>query len=305
MTDALVLGAGGLTGIAWETGLLAGLYDAGIDLTDVTSITGTSAGAVVGANLASLDSGRSLEALYKTQIHALTTGTGEDSLAVPDLSGVRAAFAKFHQTSKSLHELRAAIGQKALESIAQGGEERRNLIRAWMPHDKWPERDLRILAVNALDGHLKIWDRNSEATLLQAVTSSCAIPAVYPMVEIAGGRYMDGGVGSTTNASIAEGFELVIVMDPIGDSRGVSRLQGEVEQLERGGTRTLVIVPDEEAIRALGSSPLDPSLCVAAGQAGRKQGRRVSAAVAAAREKIEDAFFDLPRQQRRSAPRYQ
>lgn len=302
MTEALVLGAGGLTGIAWETGLLVGLYDAGIDLTEVRSITGTSAGAVVGANLMSLESGQNLEELYKAQIRSLTTSFGK---GVPDVAGIRASFAEIHQASTTLQELRSAIGRRALESSTETREDLLDLIRGLMPNEKWPERDLRIMAVNALDGNLQIWDRNSEVTLLQAVASSCAIPAIYPPVEIAGGRYIDGGVGSTTNAAIAEGFELVIVMDPIGDSRGVSRLQGEVEQLERGGSRTLVIVPDEEAIRALGSSPLEPSLCAGAGQAGRKQGRRVAAAVAAARERIEDAFFDLPRQQRRTPLRYQ
>jgi NTE family protein len=52
MTYALVLGAGGVTGIAWETGLLWGLLDAGLDLTRADLIVGTSAGSVVGAQIA-------------------------------------------------------------------------------------------------------------------------------------------------------------------------------------------------------------------------------------------------------------
>ena len=34
--DALVLGGGGVTGVAWETGVLAGLSDAGLDLALLT-----------------------------------------------------------------------------------------------------------------------------------------------------------------------------------------------------------------------------------------------------------------------------
>ncbi len=46
---ALVLGGGGITGIAWEVGLLAGLAEAGVDLSGADLVVGTSAGSVVGA----------------------------------------------------------------------------------------------------------------------------------------------------------------------------------------------------------------------------------------------------------------
>src|ERR1700759_1084042 len=46
---ALVLGGGGVTGIAWETGLIAGLAGLGIDLAAADVIIGTSAGRLGGA----------------------------------------------------------------------------------------------------------------------------------------------------------------------------------------------------------------------------------------------------------------
>src|SRR6478752_1454482 len=52
---ALVLGGGGITGIAWELGLLAGLAEAGVDLSSADLVVGTSAGSVVGAQLTSGD----------------------------------------------------------------------------------------------------------------------------------------------------------------------------------------------------------------------------------------------------------
>ena len=52
MSKALVLGGGGPVGIAWETGLLAGLADGGVDVSDADWILGTSAGSFVGAHLA-------------------------------------------------------------------------------------------------------------------------------------------------------------------------------------------------------------------------------------------------------------
>jgi NTE family protein len=62
---ALVLGGGGVTGIAWETGLIAGLAGLGIDLAAADVIIGTSAGSVVGTDIAC---GQELEALYQAQL---------------------------------------------------------------------------------------------------------------------------------------------------------------------------------------------------------------------------------------------
>ena len=52
MPRAVVFGGGGVTGVAWTVGLLAGLADAGVDLTGADLVVGTSAGSVVGAQLA-------------------------------------------------------------------------------------------------------------------------------------------------------------------------------------------------------------------------------------------------------------
>jgi NTE family protein len=62
---ALVLGGGGITGIAWEIGVLAGFADAGIDLTGADLVVGTSAGSVVGAQVTG---GAELPALYERQL---------------------------------------------------------------------------------------------------------------------------------------------------------------------------------------------------------------------------------------------
>src|SRR5262245_47992427 len=49
---ALVLSGGGPVGIAWESGIAAGLCEGGVDLRQADLIIGTSAGSVVGAQLA-------------------------------------------------------------------------------------------------------------------------------------------------------------------------------------------------------------------------------------------------------------
>src|SRR5215212_2950482 len=49
---ALVLGGGGSTGNAWLIGVLAGLFEAGLDVTTADLTIGTSAGATAAAQIA-------------------------------------------------------------------------------------------------------------------------------------------------------------------------------------------------------------------------------------------------------------
>ena len=74
---ALVLGGGGITGIAWELGVIAGLAEAGVRLADADLVVGTSAGSVVGAQLLS---GTPVDELYATQ---LRPATGEIAASAP------------------------------------------------------------------------------------------------------------------------------------------------------------------------------------------------------------------------------
>src|SRR5450755_1663271 len=50
---ALVLGGGGSAGNAWEIGVIAGLFDAGLDVTKADLIIGTSAGSTAAAQISS------------------------------------------------------------------------------------------------------------------------------------------------------------------------------------------------------------------------------------------------------------
>lgn len=50
----LVLGGGGITGIAWELGMLHGLATHGLDLSNADVVVGTSAGSVVGTLISSV-----------------------------------------------------------------------------------------------------------------------------------------------------------------------------------------------------------------------------------------------------------
>ena len=66
-----MLGGGGITGIAWEVGVLTGLADAGVDLSGTDLVVGTSAGSVVGAQVTC---GADLAAMYERQLEPPDTG---------------------------------------------------------------------------------------------------------------------------------------------------------------------------------------------------------------------------------------
>ncbi len=74
-TRAVVLRGGGVAGIAWEMGMLAGLAEAGIDIRKADLFLGTSAGAFVAAQITS---GLTPEELLKRQL--------DPSLASKELS---------------------------------------------------------------------------------------------------------------------------------------------------------------------------------------------------------------------------
>src|SRR6266487_3080608 len=111
MTTALVLGGGGLAGIAWETGLLKGLREHGVDLTGADLIIGTSAGSVVGTQIAT---GCELDALFARQIRP-HDATLEQAPGV-DMNALVAAFAPLMRPGLPTPELMAQVGAMALEA---------------------------------------------------------------------------------------------------------------------------------------------------------------------------------------------
>jgi NTE family protein len=52
MKRALVLGGGGVVGVAWETALIQGLREGGVDVGEADVVVGTSAGSMVGTRVA-------------------------------------------------------------------------------------------------------------------------------------------------------------------------------------------------------------------------------------------------------------
>jgi NTE family protein len=265
---ALVLGGGGVAGVAWETGLLVGLADAGADATGADLILGTSAGSVVGAQVTS---GAGLEELYDRQVSP-PPGKGE-IMAVLEESALAEVLSAVRNVTP--RERRVALGRRALEVTTVSEAERREVIAWRLPSHNWaPDRDFRIVAIDAETGDTCVFDRNSGVELVDAVAASCAVPTIWPPATIGSRRYVDGGIRSATNADLAAGDEPILILAPLDDLAGISDpgVLSRIDTLIDGG-RAVVIRPDEASVAAIGTNPLDPAARAPAAGAGRAQGR--------------------------------
>jgi len=272
---ALVLGGGGITGIAWEIGVLAGLAEAGVDLSSADYVVGTSAGSVVGAQLTS---GTELEAMYGRQ---LAPATGEKAARLDRATVARFGWAMLR--SRGDHPaFRRRIGALALAAEKAGltpsEQERLDVIGARLISTEWPERPFAVTAVDAETGEFRTFDRGSGVPLVAAVAASCAVPGVYPPVSIDGRRYVDGGMRSAANADLAQGYDRLVVLAPI--PRGFGPMTSVDAQVTGLVARVAVVSPDAASKTAIGRNVLDPAARAPSAKAGREQAAAVVEQVA-------------------------
>jgi NTE family protein len=272
---ALVLGGGGITGIAWEIGLLAGLAAAGTDLSGADLVVGTSAGSVVGAQLTS---GDELEAMYDRQLQP----PAQEKVARMTRSALaRYAWAMLRSRRDDVG-FRRRVGALALAAEQAGltpsEQERLDVIGSRLISRTWPDRPLVVTAVDAHTGEFRTFDRDSGVPLLHAVAASCAVPGVYPPVTIDGRRYVDGGTRSAANADLPQGYDRLVVLAPI--PRGLGPMASVDAQVTGMVSRVAVVSPDADSRRAIGRNVLDPAARAPSAQAGRAQAVTVAQRIA-------------------------
>ena len=263
---ALVLGGGGVTGVAWELGLLKGLADAGVDLTRADLVVGTSAGSVVGAQITT---GRSVDELYAGQLEPPDHEIGANLSRLTMLRMLPPLLLPGSGRTK-----RSRIGAMSMKAHPPGGEQRIEVIRSRIRVEEWGDRDLKVTAVEAETGEFVVFDKSSGVDLVSAVAASCAVPLVWPAVTIDGKHYIDGGMRSTANVDLAAGADSVVVIAPL--PQAFSKATSIRAQLERtGATRTAVVTPDKEALTDIGKNVLDPAKRADAARAGLRQAAAV------------------------------
>ena len=279
MTRALVLGGGGVAGIAWATGIAAGLARTGADIGPAAVIVGTSAGSVVGAQLAcDVD----IETMLAQQL-APPAGSREQLRPYSQREADARNRQLMDKVGGYLRAARKRIGAHALRSQTPPLAERRAIVAARLPQSDWPARALRVVAVETATGDHAVFDRGSGVDFIDAIAASCAVPGTWPAVPINGRAWMDGGIRSLSNADLAAPAHCVLVIAPLGYAEGnpvSGHLRAEVRALEEGGARVAVIVPDARSIDAMTDNVLDPARCAPSAEAGIAQALRIAPEIA-------------------------
>ena len=287
-THALVLGGGGPVGIAWEAGLLAGFAEGGIDLPDADFIVGTSAGSFVGAQLAMGKTPSSLASTILAETEAPSAESPRPPAGPPpDLRVLFAKMAEAVSGQRPAQVVRAEMGKWAIEAKTMSEE----MFIALFGHsfnelaqDAWPERNYACTAVDALTGEFVVWNRESGVGVKRAVASSCSVPGVFPPITLNGRKYIDGGMRSATNADLAKGYDVAVVVAVVGAMpdpkmaelfRNV--LERELNTLREGGATVELIVPDAASVRAFGPNLMDFRKRPDAARAGIAQGKSQAA----------------------------
>jgi NTE family protein len=275
-SNAVVLGGGGITGIAWEIGVLRGLQEAGVELVTGSELwIGTSAGSVVAAQV---NSGRTLAELYAQQLEPVRADAPHATLS--KLTLLRYGWHLWR--AKDQNDFARRMGRLALDAKTETEAERRPAFQKLLGDaPPWPDVPLLVTALNAETGALRAFDRESGVSLLDAVGASAAVPGVWPPVTIQGVRYIDGGMRSGTHADLAAGKKHVVIIAPLTfGTRVMTSAFAHRRELEAAGAKVALVVPDAQAKEAIGKDVLDPRARPRAARAGYEQAARVRDAVA-------------------------
>jgi NTE family protein len=273
---ALVLGGGGAVGVAWETGLAAGLLAGGLDLTKSDYIQGTSAGSIVGASLAR---GLDPTATYDAHLAAARTpaASGAAPSAPPDLSRLITFMMRFPTDAEPGLDLRRELGEFSRSSATISEDQLLANMTALGAAGDWPEH-FACTAVDATSGEFHIWRKSDGVDLVRAIASSCSVPGVFPPVTINGRRWMDGGMRSSFSIDQATGYSRVVAVavipTPMAEPMVRPRLEREANILRAQGAKVESLVPDAAAMSVFGMNLMDPSRREPALEAGLAQGKR-------------------------------
>ena len=281
---ALVLGGGGSTGNAWLIGVIAGLLDAGLDVTTADLTIGTSAGATAAAQLAGATPTELLAAILATAPQQRTGPVGSDRgrVQIRPVADHLERIGKIIASAEDAADMRRRMGAAALDMDAASDgswqSQWRATVASRLPSQCWPHRAVLITAVDAHTGEPVVFDRHSGVDLADAVAASCASGLPY---RIGDNQYIDGGYRRNENADLAAGYGRVLVLSPFGGRTlqpldwGM-QLAAQVDELRERGSRVETIFPDSSSEHLFGANAMDLSLRPPAARAGYEQGRALA-----------------------------
>lgn len=283
-STALVLGGGGSAGNAWLIGVVAGLFVAGLDVTDADLVVGTSAGSTAAAQLTSAPPPQLLSAILDAVPQQRPGRAPSDNNRVRGVavSEQLERTGRIIASAADAADMQRKMGAAALElDDASDGEAQkgwRAAVASRLPDVRWPERPLLITAVDARTGEAVVFDRHSGVDLVDAIAASTSSGAAY---RIGDNRYIDGGYRRNENADLAAGYERVLVLSPFGGRtrhplEWGMQLAAQVDELRAAGSRVETILPDAASLEAFGDNMMDLSRRPLAARAGCEQGRTIA-----------------------------
>jgi len=259
---ALVLGGGGYVGVAWEAGLCAGLFERGVDLRECDAFVGTSAGAITCARLASGQ-------WPLSEMPAETAGSSIDPNKL-DLGALGLIFERWSKMERANTADARIIGAAARDLYRDTIATWLGSIAALVGVSEWPAKPFFVTAVDVASGERKVFEASSGVPIAQAIAASAAVPGIFASVDIAGKRYMDGQVWSSTHADLLlqqpaeqRPGEVVIAMpanrhtSPLVGPLAEREAAAEVEALKSAGCRVHLITPTAEQLPRLGNNLMD------------------------------------------------
>lgn len=294
MKLGLVLGGGGLVGMAYHAGALKALEESGVDPAVADVIVGTSAGSIMGSYLAA--------GWGASDFYDYANGKNPKALEreEKEVREARSVFTPLWTTPRE----RVARSVGSLFAIASSRGYWRRLGRGVVPSERlrrtfpagmysttetrlrleedlpseWPREGLFICVADLYTG-LRVpfgFPGEKETPLPLAVLASCAIPGVFPPVKIDGSYYVDGGIVSATSVDLAveAGCDAIICIAPLGfrneggiaeprlwlpmASRGLfaRSLRREVNLARAEGIEVLVVRPWVSDLAHLGTNAM-------------------------------------------------
>ena len=284
MTDpgpriGLILGGGGVVGVAWELGVLAALTtEAGWNPASATVIAGTSAGSMAGAITAL---GRDLPAIAARRTEGVTMPDAASAPARPAATSavspelldlMRPGTATVAERARAVGRM-ARAAQPAMDEAAY-----RAFIGSSLPAG-WPAGDLRLTTVDCDTGETVLLDRGSGMDLIDAVAASCAVPAYFPTVQHKGRHFTDGPRGPYIAALAAElGLEAIVFVGLRLPFMAGADEHAELDALAAGGM-PVARVTDGPAFAAAGADLMDPAASAVGTLIGLADGRDGARAV--------------------------
>lgn len=265
---ALVLGGGGITGIAWESGVLAGLIDSGILVNHADKILGSSAGSYVGSILAN---GQNMKTYYEQL--ANNRDNADNAQLDPSLFELwREAFVQGKTDEQVIGKYLGDIINKSPSTVSL--KERERSVRKRIGNVDWTPQ-LEITAINAKTGKLESFNETNGISLMEAVMASGAVPGIWPHVDMLGASWIDGGMISSTNARLMANYKDIIILAPLDQNQGlVPSVYEDVETLKTNSNVTL-ITPDQESRNIIGTNIYSSQHIKEIGDAGYQQGKLI------------------------------